>query len=85
MIVFTNPDAHLGNVNCNCCYTLDMFAEALFSYNRQIWTEKQRDKVIEAVEKMNSSSYSLNKEHVTYVKDLQHRHEINKMIKIGRR
>ena len=85
MIVFTNPDAHLGNVNCNCCYTLDMFAEALFSYNRQIWTEKQRDKVIEAVEKMNSSSYSLNKEHVTYVKDLQHRHEINRMIKMGRR
>lgn len=85
MIVFTNPEAYLGNINCNCCYTLDMFAEALFSYNKQIWTEKQTEQMIKAVEKINSNNYSLSKEHVTYVKDMQHRHEINRMYALGRR
>ena len=85
MIVFTNPEAYLGNVNCNCCYTLDMFAEALFSYNRRLWNKQQTEQVIKAVEKLNSSSYSLNKEHVKYVKDMQHRHEINRAIALGKR
>ena len=85
MIVFTNPEAYLGNINCNCCYTLDMFAEALFSYNRRLWNKQQTEQVIKAVEKLNSSSYSLNKEHVKYVKDMQHRHEINRAIALGKR
>lgn len=85
MIVFTNPEAYLGNVNCTCCYTLDIFAEALLSYNNVVWNKKQTEFVIKSVEKLNSSSYSLNKEHVMYVKDLQYRHEINRMYKLGRR
>ena len=85
MIVFTNPEAYLGNINCTCCYTLDIFAEALLSYNNVLWNKKQTEFVIKSVEKLNSSSYSLNKEHVTYVKDLQHRHEINRMYALGRR
>lgn len=85
MVVFTNPEAYLGNVNCNCCYTLDMFAEALFMYNRQIWTEKQTEQIIKAIEKLNSSSYSLSKEHTIYVKDMQNRHEINRAIALGKR
>ena len=85
MIVFTNPEAYLGNINCNCCYTLDMFAEALLSYTNVLWNKKQTEFVIKSVENLNSSSYSLNKEHVTYVKDLQHRHEINRMYANGYR
>lgn len=82
MIVFTNPEAYLGNVNCNCCYTLDMLANAIFSYTNRIWSEKQRDKVIQAIEKLNTNNYSLAKEHVTYVKDIQHRAEINRMFRM---
>ena len=85
MIVFTNPDAYLGNVNCNCCYTLDMLYDAIISYQKPIWTPKQTVKIIQAVEKLNSSSYLLDKEHEMYVKDIKHRHEINRMIKMGRR
>jgi hypothetical protein len=83
MIVFTNPEAYLGNVNCSCCYTLDTFAQTLFSYTNRIWNEKQTEKVIHAIEKLNSSSYSLNKEHVKFVQDMQKRHEINKMYKVN--
>lgn len=85
MIVFTNPEAYLGNVNCNCCYTLDMFAEALFAYNKVLWNKRQTEFVIKSVEKLNTSSFMLSKEHVAYVKDIQHRHEINRMYAMGRR
>lgn len=83
MIVFTNPEAYLGNVNASNCYTLDMFAEALSMYTNVIWNQKQTEQVIHMVEELNSSNYSLSKEHVKYVKDVQHRAEINSMYKKG--
>lgn len=79
MIVFTNPEAYLGNVNCNCCYTLDMLYNAILSYNRPLWNMKQRDNIIKRIEYMNTSSYSLSKEHTQYVQDIKRRHEINRM------
>lgn len=85
MIVFTSPDAYLGNVNCDCCYTLEMFSHALFSYTNQLWNKKQTEQVIKMVEELNSSSYSLSREHVTYVKDLKHRHEVNRQYAMGYR
>lgn len=85
MIVFTNPEAYLGNVNCNCCYTLDTFAETIFNYRNQIWNKKQTEQVIHAIEKLNSNNYSLSKEHVKYVRDVQHRHEVNRMYALGKR
>lgn len=85
MIVFTNPEAHLGNVNCNCCFTLDTLYEAILSYTNVLWNKKQTENIISAVEKIDSNNYSLSKEHITYVKDMQHRHEINKMYSMGKR
>lgn len=82
MIVFTNPEAYLGNVNCNCCYTLDMLYEAILSYNRQLWSGKQTIQVIQAVENLNKNGYIASKEHETYVQDIQRRHEINRMLKM---
>lgn len=81
MIVFTNPEAYLGNINCNCCYTLDMLYNAILSYNRPLWNMKQRDNIIKRIECMNTSSYSLSKEHTQYVQDIKHRSEINRMYK----
>lgn len=73
MIVFTNPDAILGNVNCNCCYTLDILADAILSYRKILWNKKQTEKIIHAIEKIDSNSYSLAQEHIKYVKDIQNR------------
>lgn len=84
MIVFTNPEAFLGNVNCNCCYTLDMVYEAIMSYTRQIWSEKNTIKIIKTVEKMDANSYTVAKEHEAYVKDIKRRADINKMLKSRR-
>lgn len=85
MIVFTNPEAYLGNINCNCCYTLDMLYGAILSYTNQIWNNKQFKQVIHLVENLDKNNYTKSKEHEIYVKDLQRRHEINRMIAMGRR
>lgn len=79
MIVFTNPDAHLANVNCNCCFTMDMLYEAILSYTNVVFNPKQYEKVIHAIERIDSNNYTLEKEHITYVKDIQHRQEVNKI------
>lgn len=78
LIVFTNPQADLQNVNCPFCLTPDRLAQTIMCYTNVIWNETQKDAVIKRIEKVNSSSYSLSKEHVTFVKDLQHRQEVNK-------
>lgn len=83
MIVFTNPDADLSNVNCGCCYTVDRLYEAILSFDRQLWSMEQTEKVIARIEKMDSNNYSLSKEHVVYVKDIQRRKEIDRMRKRG--
>lgn len=78
LIVFTNPQADLQHVNCPFCLTPDRLAQTIMYYTNVIWNETQKDAVIKRIEKVNSSSYSLSKEHVTFVKDLQHRQEVNK-------
>ena len=82
MIVFTNPEAYLGNINCNCCYTLDMLTRAILSYNQAIWNKKQTESIIDKIENINSNKYSLAQEHIKYVKDIQHRSEINRSCKM---
>ncbi len=80
-IVFTNPQADLTNVSCPFCVTVTQLAQAITSFNRPIWNEKQKDDVIERIESIDSSSYSLSKEHVMFVKDLQHRQEVNRAMR----
>lgn len=78
MIVFTNPEAYLGNVNCNCCYTVDMLYDAIISYDNPVWTMQQTEKVIHAIEKIDTNNYTGAKEHEMYVKDIKRRHDINR-------
>ena len=77
-VVFTNPDAYLGNVMSKRCFNLNMLSERILSYTNVVFSIKQRDNIINIIENANSSKYSLNKEHIKYVKDIQHRNEINK-------
>lgn len=80
MIVFTNPDANLSNVNCSCCYTLDKLYDSILLYQRRIWTDRQVEKVILAIEKNDTNSYLKAKEHEKYVQDIKERKEINKRL-----
>lgn len=71
MVVFTSPDADLSNVSCPCCYTVDTLAMAISSYQKQIFTLKKKDMIVEMIDKRNSSSYLAGKEHIQYVKTKQ--------------
>lgn len=82
MVVFTNPEAYLGNVQSKFCFTLDTLYEAILSYDRILWNKKQLEKLIEKIEEINTSNYKLNKEHTVYVKDIQHRKEINRLYRL---
>ncbi len=73
MVVFTSPDADLSNVNCPCCYRVDTLAMAILSYQKQIFTLEKKDRIVEMIDKRNSSSYLAGKEHVNYVKTKQKR------------
>ena len=79
MIVFTNPDAYLGNVNCQFCYNVESLYTYIFSNVEPIMDNNTLEKIILRIEKYNSNSYLLSKEHVKFVQDLQRRKEINKM------
>lgn len=81
MVVFTNPDASLGNVNCNCCYTLNGLYEAITKYNKVVFTWDKTLDLVNKLDKLNSNSYLLAKEHERYVKDLQHHKDIDIMLK----
>ena len=81
MIVFTSPDANLDNVRSDCCYTISTFTNTLMNHGCAVWDKKRVESLIKRIESINSSSYSLSKEHVTYVKDIQHRAEVNKALR----
>ena len=83
MIVFTNPQAYLGNINCNCCYTLDTLYNTLIGLStaRPIWTPQQTEKIIHLIEKIDTNNYTNAKIHKAYVEDIKHHKEINKQLR----
>ena len=78
MIVFTNPEANLANVNCGCCYTLGNLFDSIMYCKQPLWNLRQVEKIILAIEKLDSNSYLKAKEHEMYVQDIKRRKEINK-------
>lgn len=75
MIVFTNPEADLRNVNCPFCMRTESLYEAILSYDRQVFTEKQMYEVIKRIDSVNTSSYLNDRKHVEYVKSIKERKE----------
>lgn len=84
MVVFSNPEAVLGNVQCGCCFTLDMLYQSILSYTNVIWSDRQVHEIIKRIDKLNTNGYLKAKEHMMYVQDIQHRHEVNKRIAMNR-
>jgi hypothetical protein len=85
MIVFTNPEAYLGNINCDCCYTVDMLYGAILNYITPVWSLRTTEKIIHRIEKIDTNNYSEAKEHTMYVQDLKRRHDIDKELAKGKR
>ena len=71
MIVFTNESVNLNNVACGFCYNIQSLYDAILSYDVQILSDRQVNKIIDRIDKVNISGYRNNKKHIEYVKGFQ--------------
>lgn len=81
MIVFTNEDVNLDNVSCPFCYRIQSLYDAILSYQNVIFNEKQVDKIIDRIDKVNKSGYKASKAHVEYVKGIKQQAEMRKLMR----
>lgn len=81
IIVFTNDNANLDNVNCQFCIRVtDLYMYLTTQFN-PCMTTKQVEDVIKRIDKVDTSSYLNNRKHVEYVKSIQEKKQRNKMIR----
>ena len=83
LIVFTNENVNLDNVNCPFCYRVQGLYDVILSYNQPIFTEKQVDKIIDRIDKVNIANYKNSKKHVEYVKSIKEQAEMRKRLQRG--
>ena len=67
VIVFTNKDANLMNVNCPFCFNVDSLYSYIMSFDRPIFNEKQMYQIIKRLDKINTDGYLNRQKHVDYV------------------
>lgn len=67
IIVFTSPDANLDNVNCPFCMRPDQVYDYIMSFNKPIFNDGQVYKIIERIDKIDTSGYINNQKHIEYV------------------
>ena len=81
IIVFTNEEVNLGNVNCPFCYRIQGLYDVILSFQNIIFSERQVDKIIDRIDKVNISGYKNSKKHVEYVKGFKERAEMRKRMR----
>lgn len=71
VIVFTNPGANLDNVNCPFCFRVGDLYRYILSFQNQIFTDTQVEKVLARIDKVDTNGYLNRRKHVNYVKGLK--------------
>lgn len=71
VIVFTNPEANLVNVNCPFCFTVDMLYEYIASFTVHALSDRQVISAIKRIDAINSDSYMNRQKHVDYVNSIK--------------
>ena len=67
VIVFTNSDANLMNVNCPFCFNVDGVYDYITSFDTPIFSEKMVYQIIKRLDSINKDSYLNRARHVDYV------------------
>ena len=73
VIVFTNPDANLVNVNCPFCFTVESLYEYITRFRSIVFTDKQVEKAIQRMDKVDTNSYMNRRKHVEHVNNIKQR------------
>ena len=73
VIVFTNQDANLMNVNCPFCFNVDRLYEYITSFQNPILDDKLIQKAINRIDKVDTNSYMNRKKHIEYINSMKDR------------
>ena len=73
VIVFTNPEVNLMNVNCTFCFTVDMLYSYITKYVHPILSDKLVEKAVKRIDAVNKDSYMNRQKHIEYVNSLKNR------------
>lgn len=76
VIVFTNNDANLSNVNCPFCFNVDQLYYYIMQFKTQIFNEKQLVKLIKRIDTVNTDSYMNRMKHIEFVNSQKYRRGI---------
>lgn len=76
VIVFTNDEADLRNVQYGCCVRTEQLYDFLMSYTfRVIWSPKQVYEIIHRIDRINKGGYMNVRKHIDFVKKQKERFE----------
>lgn len=73
VIVFTNDDADLTNVNCPFCFNVDSVYYYITGFQNMILNDKRVTEVIRRIDKVDTNSYMNRQKHIEYVNSLKDR------------
>lgn len=71
LIVFTDSDINLRNVNCNRVVTLQYLSNMIYSYRKIILSPHEVQKVCQILRNSNIQSNYQDKKHIKYVKSMR--------------
>lgn len=67
VIVFTNNDANLDNVNCPFCFNIDNLYYYMTGFCNVVFNNKQIYEVIKRIDKVDTNSYLNRRKHIEFV------------------
>ena len=73
VIVFTNNDANLMNVNCPFCFNVDQLYSYIMQFNNILFNEKQVEAIIKRIDKVDTNNYMNRRKHINYVNSMKNK------------
>lgn len=71
VIVFTNEEANLSNVNCPFCFNVDDLYYYIMQFQNSILNDRLIQRAIDRIDKVDTNSYMNRKKHIEYVNSLK--------------
>lgn len=71
VIVFTNPDVNLSNVNCPFCFDVASLYDYICSFGNLILNNKNIAEIIKRIDGVDTNSYMNRAKHIEYVNSIK--------------
>lgn len=71
VIVFTNSEANLSNVNCPFCFNVNQLYQYIASFTQPVFNSKQVAEIIRRIDKVDINNYTNRQKHIEYVNSIK--------------